>query len=153
MTPFLGVRRSQVRDHFKRYLLLDSKVRFVKGWFEDSLPGLRKNLTAPLAVLRLDGDMFFSTMNILCTMYDKIEVGGVWIVDDYGITACRSAVGQFMDHHSVSDVMHDIDGYATYFVKAADVTLDEEWCAKVQTKSYAGLQGEIVKNRRVKVRR
>ncbi len=45
----------EVRGNFARYDLLDEQVRFLPGWFRDTLP------TAPvsrLAVLRLDGDMY-----------------------------------------------------------------------------------------------
>ena len=54
----LAVSLEEVQGNFKRYDLLDGRVRFLKGWFKDTLP------TAPierLAVLRLDGDMYEST--------------------------------------------------------------------------------------------
>jgi hypothetical protein len=44
------------------FALLDEQVRFLEGWFRDTLPG------APierLAVLRLDGDLYESTMQAL----------------------------------------------------------------------------------------
>ena len=54
---------NQVRANFDRYGLLDDRVRFLEGWFADTLP------MAPieqLAVLRLDGDLYESTMDASC---------------------------------------------------------------------------------------
>ena len=48
-----------VQANFARYGLLDDQVRFLKGWFRDTLPTLRR----ALAVMRLDGDMYESTMD------------------------------------------------------------------------------------------
>src|SRR4029453_13599942 len=50
---------SEVKAAFSRYGLLDEQVVFLEGLFKDTLP------SAPvekLAVLRLDGDMYESTM-------------------------------------------------------------------------------------------
>ena len=52
--PQLAVSLDEVRSNFARYGLLDDQVRFLQGWFSDTLP------TAPidqLAVLRLDGEV------------------------------------------------------------------------------------------------
>ena len=60
----LGIGRAAVEENFRRYGLLDDRVRFLEGWFADTLP------QAPierLAVLRLDGDMYGSTMDALGT--------------------------------------------------------------------------------------
>lgn len=84
-----------VREHFARYGLLDEQVRFLRGWFGDTLP------TAPiarLAVLRLDGDFYESSLEALEALYPKLSPGGYAIVDDYGtFTECR-AVLWVMEH-------------------------------------------------------
>ena len=57
--PQLAITLERVQDNFRRYGLLDEQVRFLKGWFRDTLPN------APierLAVLRLDGDLYESTI-------------------------------------------------------------------------------------------
>ena len=72
--------------------MLDDRVRFLKGWFKDTLP------TAPiraLAILRLDGDYDLFTTDALTNLYDKLSLGGYAIIDDYGEdlwTYCRKAV-------------------------------------------------------------
>jgi hypothetical protein len=105
--PYLAVSLEQVRDNFRAYGLLDEQVRFLKGWFKDTLP------TAPgerLAVLRMDGDMYQSTMQALEALYPKLSVGGYVIVDDYGaIEQCRQAVHDYRDAHGISDEITWVD--------------------------------------------
>jgi len=69
----LAVGVQAVRANFERYGLLDDNVKFLVGWFTETLP------TAPmekLAVLRLDGDMYESTMTALTHLYPKLQGGG-----------------------------------------------------------------------------
>jgi O-methyltransferase len=90
----LKVGLASVQDNFKAYNLLDGQVRFLQGWFKDTLP------TAPissLAILRLDGDMYESTMQALDALYRKLSPGGFVIVDDYGaVPGCKLAVDTFV---------------------------------------------------------
>lgn len=103
----LAVSLEQVKDNFDRYSLLDGQVRFLKGWFRDTLP------TAPidqLAVVRLDGDWYESTMDGLENLYPKLSVGGYLIVDDYGcVPACRQAVQDYREAHGIADEIHSVD--------------------------------------------
>jgi len=89
----LAVSLDEVRGNFERYDLLDDQVRFLKGWFRDTLPA------APierLAVMRLDGDMYESTMDGLVHLYPKLSPGGFVIIDDYNVVqACNEAVEDF----------------------------------------------------------
>jgi O-methyltransferase len=86
---------------------LDEQVRFLKGWFRDTLA------TAPverLALLRLDGDLYESTMDALEALYDRVSTWGFVIVDDYGvIRACKQAVHDFRDRRGIEEplVMED----------------------------------------------
>ena len=83
---FLSIPLEAVVENFRRYGLLDEQVVFLKGWFEDTLP------TAPmsqLAVIRLDGDMYGSTMIALQNLYPKLSPGGFCIIDDYALKGCR----------------------------------------------------------------
>src|SRR3954469_17633661 len=86
----LAVSLDQVKANFERYGLLDVRVRFLQGWFRDTLP------TAPverLSLIRLDGDMYESTIVALDALYPKLSPGGFVVVDDYGaIPGCKQAV-------------------------------------------------------------
>ena len=108
----LAVSLDQVRDNFERYELLDDHVVFLKGWFSDTLP------SAPieaLAVLRLDGDMYQSTIEALRALYPKLSKGGYVIVDDYGLPNCRAAVEDYRSEHGISEEIVDIDGSGVYW--------------------------------------
>jgi hypothetical protein len=109
----LAVTLEEVHANFRRYGLLDEQVRFLKGWFQDTLPA------APierLAVLRLDGDLYQSTMEALESLYDKLSAGGYVIVDDYGImAACRQAVHDFRDARGIRDAIRPIDWAGVYW--------------------------------------
>ena len=111
----LAVSMEMVADNFRKYDLLDEQVRFLKGWFSETLP------RAPidrLAVLRLDGDMYESTIGALSHLYSKLSIGGYLIVDDYGaVPACRAAVHDFRDSHRIVEPMIEVDWTAVYWRK------------------------------------
>jgi hypothetical protein len=103
----LIVSLEQVMSHFERYDLLDAQVEFLKGWFKDTLPAAP---VSELAVLRLDGDMYGSTMEGLLNLYPKLSPGGYVIVDDYGASpGCRKATEDFRKSHGVTEAMESVD--------------------------------------------
>lgn len=113
--PYLGVGLETVRENFRRYSLLDSQVKFLPGWFKDTLA------TAPiqqLALLRLDGDMYESTMETLVALYDRVSAGGFVIVDDYGVLPnCATAVHDFRAQRGITEPMGQIDWSGVYWQK------------------------------------
>jgi len=112
----LAISLEEVKANFARYGLLDDRVRFLKGWFKDTLPSAP---IAQLAILRLDGDMYESTMDGLNALYAKVSAGGVIIVDDYGaVAACREAISDFRRTHGIHEPICDIDGIGAFWVKA-----------------------------------
>lgn len=111
----LSVPLEQVQANFAKYDLLDSQVRFLKGWFKDTLPGAP---ISRLAILRLDGDMYESTMDCLKALYHKLSPGGYVIVDDHSIDSCRAAIDDFRSSRRISDGIVDIDGTGAYWRKA-----------------------------------
>ena len=55
-----------------------------------------KNKNLKLSFLRLDGDIYISTMQALENAYDLVQPGGYIYVDDYGsFEGCRRAVDVF----------------------------------------------------------
>lgn len=112
----LAVSLEEVQANFRRYDLLDDRVRFLKGWFKDTLP------TAPierLAVLRLDGDMYESTIQALNALYDKLSPGGFVIIDDYFLRPCAQAVHDFRNSRGITDPIIDIDEMGSYWQRSA----------------------------------
>ncbi|MCU1447876.1 MAG: putative O-methyltransferase [Acidimicrobiales bacterium] len=109
----LAVSLTQVQANFAKYGLLDDQVQFLPGWFDVTLPA------APieaLAVLRLDGDMYGSTIDVLNALYPKLSVGGFAIIDDYGgLESCRQAVEDYRAAHAISERIHTIDWTGVYW--------------------------------------
>jgi O-methyltransferase len=113
----LAVGLDQVKSNFERYGLLDDQVRFVPGWFRDTLPKLAVDI-GPIAVLRLDGDMYESTIDALTHLEPLVSPGGYVIVDDYhGIDACRQAVTDHRAAHGITAEIHDVDWTAVWWRK------------------------------------
>lgn len=132
----LAISMEQVQANFSKYGLLDEQVVFLKGWFKDTLP------TAPieqLAILRLDGDMYESTMDGLNNLYHKVAPGGFIIADDYGLVHnCKRAIEDFRAQHGITAPLIDIDGCGVYWRKEA-VHKESTPTAPVQNYVYAPL--------------
>lgn len=108
----LCVNQSEVEANFRRYGLLDDRVKFIPGFFKDSLPGPVKQL----ALLRIDADMYESTMQALEACYPLLSPGGYVIVDDYrNIRNTQQAVDDFRAKTG--------DRYVTPLLNA------DSWCA------------------------
>lgn len=109
----LKVSLEKVRDNFARFGLLDEQVKFLPGWFSDTLPD------APiekLAILRLDGDLYSSTTDALNNLYHKVSAGGYVIVDDYNSwPSCRRAVTEFLARHDLQPEIKPIDAGGVYW--------------------------------------
>jgi hypothetical protein len=108
-----------VKGNFARYGLLDDQVRFLPGWFGETLPG------APieqLAVLRLDCDFYESTLDALENLYPKLSPGGYVIVDDWGLDQLCSeqeAVLAYRRTHGITDEILPIDFQGAYWRKSS----------------------------------
>jgi hypothetical protein len=111
----LKVSADQVRANFAKYGLLDEQVALIEGWFKDTLPD------APIdriAVLRIDGDLYESTIQVLDALYAKVSSGGYVIVDDYNdISACKAAVDDFRTEHAIESPLVVVDWTAVYWQK------------------------------------
>jgi O-methyltransferase len=74
------------------------KVSIYAGWFQDTLKGYSP--PCPIAVLRLDGDWYESTMTCLEGLFWHMAPGGLVIIDDYSAwDGCRRAVHDFLSRH------------------------------------------------------
>jgi O-methyltransferase len=113
----LAISVEEVRGNFERYGLLDDQVRFLVGWFKDTLP------TVPdpeWAVIRVDGDMYGSTMDALIALYPNLSPGGYLIVDDYSaIDVCKRAVDDYREQHGIEDPIEKIDWNGVYWQRSA----------------------------------
>lgn len=112
---YLEIPQEYTELTFLRYDLLDEQVRFVKGWFKESLPeaGIEK-----LALARLDGDLYESTHDALSFLYPRVSSGGHIIIDDYGVPCgCRLAVDEFRAAHDITAPLIPINDSAVFWRK------------------------------------
>ena len=106
-----------VKQNFARYGLLDDRVRFLPGWFHDTLP------TAPierLAIMRLDADMYGSTMDALRFLYPRLSMGGYVIVDDYWRPKCSAAVDAYRAEHGIREELIRVDRAIVYWQRHSE---------------------------------
>jgi O-methyltransferase len=112
-SPILAVSLEQVKGNFARFGLLDGQVQFVKGWFRDSLPGLHDK---KWSVMRLDGDMYESTMDSLKNLYPNLSIGGYVVIDDYGgLECCRQAVHDYRAANKIDEEIQKVDWTGVYW--------------------------------------
>lgn len=113
--PMLAVPRARVQALFERLGLMDAGVRFLEGWFNETLAAAP---IGAIAVLRLDGDYYDSTMTPLRVLYDRVSPGGFVIADDYGLLEpARRAVDEFRADNGIAAPLIDIDGQGHFWRK------------------------------------
>ena len=111
----MAVSLEGVKNNFARYGLLDEQVVFLKGFFSETLP------TAPirqLSILRIDADLYESTMDALRNLYSALSIGGYAIFDDYrNLPDCRRAIDDFRREFGITEQICGIDQRAVYWQK------------------------------------
>jgi O-methyltransferase len=111
----LVISLDKVKNNFQNYDLLSDQIVFLKGWFKDTLP------VAPiekLSLIRLDGDMYESTMDGLVNLYPKLQSGGYIIIDDWGaVPACKQAVLDYRTRGNINEEIVTIDWGGVYWKK------------------------------------
>lgn len=133
----LAVSLEQVRASFVAFGLqdrLDKDVHFHRGYFNESLPRIRHlfQKDSSISLLRMDGDMYDSTVDILYNLYESVSVGGFVVVDDWrwedGAAkisfGAQEACIDFRVVHGIEDTEHAmvrIGFYGAYWVKARSI--------------------------------
>jgi O-methyltransferase len=112
---YLSVSREEVEENFRRYGLLSDQIVFLEGWFSETLPAAPVD---QLAVLRVDGDMYSSTTDVLVSMYPKLAPGGFCVIDDYALPGCRQATDDFRNVNRISSELIKIDWTGVFWRKA-----------------------------------
>jgi O-methyltransferase len=114
LEKILKVSIDEVKNNFQKYHVLDNNVKFLKGWFSTTMkdPSIGK-----LSILRLDGDLYSSTWDVLSNLYKKVSDGGFIIVDDYYLPTCRLAINDFRKIHNITDPIIPIDWTGVFWKK------------------------------------
>jgi hypothetical protein len=110
----LAVSAEEVRENFRRYGLLDERVHLVEGWFRETLTRLRDR---EWALIRLDGDMYESTMDGLVNLYEGLSPGGFLLIDDFALPPCREAVEDFRRERGIGEPIETVDWTGAFWRK------------------------------------
>ena len=112
---YLRVSLEAVKGNFERYDVSMDNVTFLKGWFENTLAN--NDEIKELAILRFDGDMYGSTMDVLNNLYDKVVKDGVIIIDDYCLPNCVKAVTDFRNQMGITEELTKVDDCGVWWTK------------------------------------
>jgi len=111
----LKISLEEVKNNFIAYNALGDNVFFLKGWFKDTLTNNEQ--IQKLSLLRLDGDMYGSTMDVLTSLYPKLTDKGVIIVDDYCLGGCKLAIHDFKTSQNITDQHTQVDQCGIWWIK------------------------------------
>lgn len=102
-----------------RFNLPEDRIEFVQGWFENTVPATRDQIKK-LAILRIDGDWYDSTKVCLEGLFDKVQTGGVVIIDDYdSCIGAKRAVDEFVAARHLNVTLCSDGRGGRWFRKAA----------------------------------
>jgi O-methyltransferase len=89
---------------------LEPYARFVKGWFDQTLPAIRDRIGS-IAILRIDCDWYASVRCCLENLYDHVADGGFVVFDDYySFDGCAIAVHEFLGERKLSHRLESVMG-------------------------------------------
>jgi O-methyltransferase len=95
-----------------------TQVHYVlhKGWFCDTLKNYTKG--EGIAILRMDGDWYDSTLDILNHLFEKVNKNGIIIIDDYySWDGCSRAVHDFLSQNKLPNRVRQYNNKVAYIVK------------------------------------
>ena len=92
-------------------------VEPVKGWFEDTLPGVKAK-AGQIAFMHVDCDWYESTLCVFDNLYESVHMECPIQVDDYGYwEGMRKALDEFFEKRSLQPDVKSIDGMSAWFVR------------------------------------
>ncbi|CAM9427318.1 unnamed protein product [Ectocarpus fasciculatus] len=122
-TRMLEQSDATVKHNFGIFGIEEPNIVFVKGFFATTMPVLSNLHTGKIALLRLDGDMYESTVDVLYAFYEKLSVGGVVIIDDWEGLPAKKAVEDFFTVHGINPPLQQPDKYSVYWRKDHEIQI------------------------------
>ena len=102
IAPIDDVRRNVLSTGYP-----ESKIHFVKGLVEETIPG---SAPARIALMRLDTDWYDSTKHEFEHLYDRVSPEGAIIIDDYGWwSGSKKAADEFIATRKFKPLLQRID--------------------------------------------
>jgi O-methyltransferase len=106
---------SKVKKVLRKLRILESRVRIIKGWFQDTFPSIQ---IRDIAILHIDADWYESVKLCLEKFYDSVQPGGYIVLDDYGDwEGCRIATDEFLKKRALDVKLIQVDYTGYYFQK------------------------------------
>jgi O-methyltransferase len=98
--------------------LNENNIHIIKGWFNESLAN--GNYNFPIAMLRLDGDWYESTITCLQYLFSNVVPGGLIIIDDYYTwEGCAKAVHDYLSKNGRPERIYQYNNSIAYLIKSA----------------------------------
>lgn len=82
-----------VQQNMAEWGIPPEMLAYHPGWFQETMPTAA---ISAIALLRLDGDLYESTLVCLRHLYPKLSMGGWCIIDDYALDGCQAAVREYL---------------------------------------------------------
>eukprot|EP00759_Apiculatamorpha_spiralis_P031232 PhF_6_TR32961/c0_g1_i4/m.48512/K05303/K05303; O-methyltransferase len=142
-----------VNRSFNDYCVYDpDKVVYGKGFFKDTIPPLREEFIQSkqsFSNIRLDGDMFESTIDVLCYTYDLVDVGGTILIDDFRwdriVYGAQHAVIQFREIYGIDgpasmpeETLHRVGLQGAFWIKKRQIDKKKSFTPESCMKSFVG---------------
>jgi hypothetical protein len=126
--------KQEVINNFNHLQLPLNNVNFIEGWFQDTIPNYN---IGDICMLRLDGDLYESTIVCLEYLYPKVSEGGVVIIDDYALDGCKLAIEHYFKKikNEYPEMIEVIGGGGVVFFykkKEVKVTAPKKESKKIQ---------------------
>jgi len=84
-----------------------SRIHFVKGKVEDTIPG---TIPEKISLLRLDTDWYESTKHELEHLFPRLSKGGILILDDYGHwQGAKKAADEYFSNNNINIFLSRVD--------------------------------------------
>lgn len=109
---------TQFNSYIQEHGFSPTNFVFHAGWFQHTLPALAP--AEPIALLRLDGDLYESTIICLDALYHKVSPGGIVIIDDYALGGCYKAVHEFLDKHGLKPAIQRVPNELVVYWEKTD---------------------------------
>ena len=91
-------------------------VRFLEGWFNDTLPGPIR----AIALLRADSDLFVSIYQTLERLYPLLSYGGFVVFDDFKFTQAQEAILGYRKEHGITTLLQRSSNASNYQFHSID---------------------------------
>lgn len=101
-----------VHHHMEEWNVNQSNMVFHKGWVENTIPPIAEKF-GPIAMLRIDVDLYSATKTVLDYLLPHLSVGGYLVLDDMNLRGCQKAVFE----HLRMDDLEKIDGYGAMYMR------------------------------------